>query len=82
MLSSFAPTVLLSLALAFVANADSHVVRGRHHRDLSHRSRGDVQVQKRYTGAKWSYYKTGQCVCFLKDQLSVTDNILGVLVDK
>jgi len=60
---SFVSVALLSLALPFAANADSHAARGNHHRDVAHRARGDMQMHKRFDSARWSFYDVGLGAC-------------------
>jgi hypothetical protein len=55
---------LLCLVFPFIALAELHGIPNHHrHRDLANRSRGDVQLFKRFDNARFTYYAVGLGAC-------------------
>ncbi|PFH52394.1 hypothetical protein AMATHDRAFT_2129 [Amanita thiersii Skay4041] len=64
MLSTILTLALLPLSLILAASANSHGAgHPRRHHDIAKRASGDVQLSKRFEGARWTFYDVGLGAC-------------------
>ncbi|RDB24073.1 Allergen Asp f 7 [Hypsizygus marmoreus] len=63
MFSRFLTVSFLSLALPLAAWANPHGVHHNHHAEVAKRQSSDVQLHKRFSQARWSFYDVGLGAC-------------------
>lgn len=55
--------VVTALALPLVALANPHGANHARHAEIAKRAAGHVDVHKRFSGSRWTFYATGQGAC-------------------
>jgi len=64
MLPTFFGLTLLALALPFTALAEPHAQpHMNRHRDIAKRALGDVELHKRFSSSRWTFYAVGLGAC-------------------
>jgi hypothetical protein len=72
---------LLGLCALSLVFAQLHGPSGpRRHHDIAKRAKGDIQLHRRFTSARWTFYDVGLCVSFNPVSDYTLMEFVGVLV--